>query len=505
VANSGESTVSVNKELKVVTVSGFTPVSGPTGEEGSTTVTVSGENFSTTPADNVVMFGGVQAEVTAATATELTVTAPWGATWQPLSVTVVSTGLTGYSYTMANPFIPTFGTTHTITGASFDEKEDFTSGTTPIGVAIGDLDGDGKPDLAVTNNGSGINTVSVFRNTSATGVISSASFAAKVDFTTGTSPMGVAMGDLDGDGKPELAVTNSGSSSASVSVFRNTSTEGTLSFDSKVDFAVGVNPRSIAIGDLDGDGKPDLVTANGDNASSTISLLRNISTVGTLSFATKVNLTSAGTAYGVAIGDLDGDGMPDLAVANHNIYTVSVFRNISAVGVITSSSFAAKVDLTVGKYPYSVAIGDLDGDGKPDLATANSGTTTVSVLRNASELGSLSFDAMADFDTGTGSSPYGIAIGDLDGDGKPDLAATNYTLGTVSVFRNISTAGAITTGSFDTKVDYSTGLSPYYVAIGDIDGNGKPEMVTANSGDNTVSVLWKKTKSKSVKFWFSIP
>ncbi|MFX6980527.1 VCBS repeat-containing protein, partial [Acinetobacter baumannii] len=88
--------------------------------------------------------------------------------------------------------------------------------------------------------------------------------------------------------------------------------------------------------------------------------------------------------YAVAIGDLDGDGKPDLAIANSGSNTVSVYRNISSTGSIVAGSFAAKVDFTTGSLPYAVAIGDLDGDGKPDLVVANNISNTLSVLRNTS-------------------------------------------------------------------------------------------------------------------------
>ena len=488
VANYGSNTVTVLGNGLFLTVNGFSPASGPTGAVGSTTVTITGTNFSTTAANNIVYFGAVQATVTASTTTQLTVTAPSGATWQPISVTVV--GITAYSYSVANPFIPTFATKNSITAGDFAAKVDFVVGSSPYSVAIGDLDGDGKPDLAVANYGSA--TVSVFRNTSTTGSITTGSFASKVDFTTGTSPASVSIGDLDGDGKPDLAVANM--SSNTVSVFLNVSTSGSItagSFAAKVDFATGTNPRVVAIGDLDGDGKPDLAVAN--YGSAMVSVFRNTSTTGSIttgSFAAKVDFTTGTSPCSVSIGDLDGDGKPDLAVANSSSTTVSVFRNTSATGSITTGSFAAKVDFTTGTGPQSVAIGDMDGDGKPDLAVANAGSSTVSVLRNTSTLGSIttgSFAAKVDFATGTGS--YSVAIGDLDGDGKPDLAVANAGSATVSVLRNTSTLGSITTGSFAAKVDFATGTNPYVVAIGDLNGDGKPDLAVTNYYSNTVSVF----------------
>jgi 6-phosphogluconolactonase (cycloisomerase 2 family) len=466
------------------TITSFSPLIGNVGS----TVTIIGTNFNTTPANNVVFFGATIATVTASTTTSVTLTVPPGATYAP--ITLLNTGISLAAYSLSN-FTPTYSPAKTtITATDFLAKQDFTTGTQPISVAIGDLDGDGKPDLAVANYNS--NTVSVYRNTSNSGSIGAGSFAAKQDFTTGTRPYSVAIGDLDGDGKPDLTVTNSGSSY--VSVLRNTSSSGIIdagSFAAKQDFTTGTTPFSVAIGDLDGDGKPDLAVANLN--SNTVSVYRNISSSGNIgagSFATKQDFTTGTTPFSVAIGDLDKDGKPDLVVANANSQTVSVFRNTSISGSIGASSFAAKQDFTTGASPYSVAIGDLDGDGKLDLAVANYGSSTVSVFHNTSSSGSIDAGSLAakqDFTTGP--DPYSVAIGDLDGDGKPDLAVANINSNTVSVFRNTSSSGSMDAGSFAAKQDFTTGLDPRSVAIGDLDGDGKPDLAVANYGSITISVL----------------
>ncbi|MCA6393077.1 MAG: VCBS repeat-containing protein, partial [Cytophagales bacterium] len=184
--------------------------------------------------------------------------------------------------------------------------------------------------------------------------------------------------------KADLAVTNG--SGSSVSVFRNTGSVGTISYAAKVDFTTGSFPYSVSIGDLDGDGKADLALAN--EGSNTVSVFRNTGSAGTISYAAKVDFTTGFAPYSVSIGDLDGDGKADLAVANGSGSSVSVFRNTGSAGTI---SYAAKVDFTTGLFPYSVSIGDLDGDGKADLAIANQSSNTVSVFRNTGSAGTISY------------------------------------------------------------------------------------------------------------------
>jgi hypothetical protein len=448
------------------TITSFTPTNAAVGA----TVTITGTSFNTTAVNNVVFFGATRATVTAATATSLSVTVPTGATFAPITVLNTATTLAAYSTQFFNPtFTPNKGS---ITTTDIAPKVGFTTGIGPNSVAIGDMDGDGKPDLAIANNSS--NTVSVLRNTGSSGTVS---FATKVDFATGSYPVSVAIGDIDGDGNPDLAFTNY--SSNTVSVLRNTGSSGTVNFAPRVNFAAGASPYSVAIGDIDGDGKPDLAIANyNDN---TVSVLRNIGSSGTVVFATKVDFATGTGPISVAIGDIDGDGKPDLATANYTNNTVSVLRNTGSSGTV---SFATRVNFATGTNPISVAIGDIDGDGKPDLAIANLADNTVSVLRNTGSSGMVNFDTKVDFATGSG--PISVAIGDIDGDGKPDLAIANVSSYTVSVLRNTGSSGTV---SFAPKVDFATGAGPQSVAIGDIDGDGNPDLAIANLSSSTVSVL----------------
>ena len=462
------------------TITSFSPASGPVG----TTVTINGSNFSSTPANNIVFFGAVRATVSGASATSLTVSVPVGATYQPITVTVNS--LTAYS---AKPFVVTFPGGAAMTQNpdqsqnSFEEEIDSTTDLHPNGVAISDLDGDGKPDLATPNNYSITGSpasISILRNISNNGAIA---FAPRQDISSGVETYSIAAGDLNGDGKPDLI---SGSILDGISVFKNTSVVGSISFAPKINYTTGDSPYCIAIADIDGDGKPEMIVLN--YFASTVSVYKNTSFGGMISFASKIDFTTGLAPHFVAACDLDGDGKSDLAIANEFSNSVSVLKNTSVGGVI---SFASQIEFAAGGSPYGVAIGDLDGDGKQDLAVANNGSNNFSILRNICSIGVINFAPKKDF--ATGFSPYSISIGDLNGDGKPDVVVPSFNL---SVSQNTSTTGNI---AFDNMIFLFPSQTSYIVSIGDLSGDGKDDLAGANFSGESVSLMRNKNNEPTIR------
>ena len=349
---------------------------------------------------------------------------------------------------------------------AFGAKTDFGTGSFPFSVAVGDFNGDGTLDLATANESS--NTVSILLG-AGTG-----SFGVKTDFGTASGPESVAVGDFNGDGNLDLAVANIGG--ATVSILLGTGTGG---FGAKTDFGTGSGPASVAVGDFNGDGKLDLAVANylGD----TVSILLG---TGTGSFGTKTDFGTGSGPHSVAVGDFNGDGNLDLAVANFGFFdsdtdpeTVSILLGTGTGG------FGAKTDFGTGSLASSVAVGDFNGDGKLDLAVANASSATVSILLGT---GTGGFGAKTDF--GTGGGPFSVAVGDFNGDGLLDLAvalANDSGTGTWTVSILLGTG----TGSFGAKTDFGTGFLPVSVAVGDFNGDGKLDLVVANFRSNTVSIL----------------
>ncbi|MBK8553933.1 MAG: VCBS repeat-containing protein [Ignavibacteria bacterium] len=449
-------------------ITSFSPLSGNIGS----TVLINGSGFNSVPANNSVYFGSVKANVIYASATTLGVTVPVSSNYQNISVTNLAFNLTGYSNLPFNITFPGGCKPDLADGIGYNN-----AGFGIEKIRTVDFDGDGNSDILVTN-GIGA-SVGVSRVTTTAGVIN---VAARTDYAIGGQPGSICTGDIDGDGKIDIIATRR--NSTVLAVFRNTSNVGSISFAARVDFTVGTDPYSVSIGDLDGDGKPDLATANtGFAGSNNVSVLRNVSTPGVISFDPKIDLASGLGPIAICIGDIDGDGKNDLAVAANNT-NVSIYRNTSSVSIL---SFAAPVNFTGGLVMRDMLIGDIDGDGKLDLITDNYNPGNISVLRNTSSSGNVSFASKVDFNAG-GFGNQSLAIGDIDGDTKPDLAIAYDNKTIVSICRNISSAGVV---NFENKIDFSppSTVNSYCAAIGDLNQDGKPELLSGNYSGTKLTIF----------------
>jgi len=266
-----------------------------------------------------------------------------------------------------------------------------------------------------------------------------------------------------------------GNSNNSFSFFKNISSPGAIAFAGNIDFSTGdpnSQPGGIVIADVDKDGRPDIITISYQEQ--TMSVFRNISSNGQVAFDTRIVYDLYGYPMDVSTADLDGDGMVDIALATTG--GASVFRNTSVPGMI---SFAVRQDLaTGGSWPNGAKLVDVDGDGKLDLVVVNINSNQLTFFRNISTPGAVTFGTAINVATGNG--PWTVLAGDLDGDGKPDLITPNiYNTGyfngitAISVFQNGGSPGNII---LQQPVSYQCS-GPQYGGIADMDGDGKPDIV----------------------------
>ena len=350
------------------------------------------------------------------------------------------------------------------------------SGEVINSVAAADFNGDGVPDLALANK----NTVSVLIATkvsceasdgtcAGTGSVCSGAFESPRSDATGVSPRVVAVGDLNGDGKEDAVVANSGSNTVSLLMGN-----GDGSFQAHQDLAAGNTPVWVAIGDLNGDGHQDLAIANDAAAAGTSGVTILLGTGGG-AFATAQMIATNLSVTSLAIGDLNADGRLDLAITTG-----------SSIGILPGNgdgTFQALTLFPTADYALAVSIADFNGDQKPDLAVGT-GYEAISVLLGN---GDGTFQAHVDYTTTSTTDPFGnvysVIATDLNGDGKLDLAAANN--GGASVLLGNGD------GTFRPFTSYQSTGQARSVTTGDFNGDGKPDLAVASAGTFVAVLLGK--------------
>ncbi len=378
--------------------------------------------------------------------------------------------------------------------------------TVPNWVVVADLNGDGLPDVAVVAaqiDETGLTQkpglLGVELNSQATPGV----FGVGTNYvTSGAPPSGLAVGDLSGTGTHDLVSSNL--NAGTLSVFKETSaTSG--SYAQATTITVGGAPNDVEIADLNGDGLPDLIVA--DNTGKVTYLLQNPASHG--SFLTGVSLPIVNRAISVAVGDLNGDGLPDLAVTSFDVNGMGGQVTIYFQDPNHPGSFlATPMIIPALGEPSQILIRDVNQDGVNDIVVALQGAGVYAdvngltdgnpdgatdvleaqfgpmvILQNSGSPGTFATPVVYPSMVGT----IALAIGDLDGDGRPDIAMVSlYPQGQGLVATELQDPA--NPGTFLTPTVYAGSGQPVSIGIADLDKDGLADLVVADA----TSAVWYK-------------
>ena len=356
----------------------------------------------------------------------------------------------------------------TITDGSFLSDVTFSAasnttsgGTIHSGTVVADFDGDGKTDVARVSS----SNAEVFHNIHSGVTISASSFASPVSLSTSSNPANIYTSDIDGDGKIDIVVT----ANNNIDVFFNTSTSGSISFSAIQTIAAPNSIARLVFADFTGDGLDDIAGV-AQYGSSTITLLPNTSTSGSLSVGTSSNISIGATIFDFALIDVDLDGDNDV----FGIYTGTAYfvPNLGgAFGSVQTQSYS----IAPGSYSarHSVGFADLNNDNKFDIFATQADALYVFTNNTTGSFSfsSLTFDSYAYSASGFS---LNLIASDFNGDGKKEILIPSSNSGSNICFTNTSTNGGSVSFSSPNYLGSSTIQT---IRSADIDGDGKNDII----------------------------
>ncbi len=440
-------------------------------------VVITGSGFNDTEANNVVFFGAMKGTVVNATTNTIEVLAPAGATFDFITVTNTASGMTGYSNEF---FTPAFNG-GTFSDANFQEKHNIPEQSGLYDLATCDFNGDGLNDVVTTSLSS--NELILHRNVTGASEVD-IQFAAGKSITLETLPRNITCGDVTGDGKPDIVVGKGGETADKVFILRNTTSSPTdITFATSVQIPIkkendpsSRSARTLKINDLDKDGRPDIILT--DQGLGYLLVFPNKSTGGTINFPKEERidiLTNDRALLGLDIGDVNGDGKSDITCNSEG--RIYVFPNNSIPGSIRIGS-----PTTINFQNVSLqnlVLADLDLDGDNDISVTNFDSNLIYMLKNISSGSNIQFEDAKIVETGR--KPWGLDIGDLNGDGLPDVVVTStVTADDIAVLINNSTTTNLV---FYTNY-VGENVTSYYINSADYNGDGKPDIAYTDRSEN---------------------
>ncbi len=364
---------------------------------------------------------------------------------------------------------------------TFSSLASYSTGTStnPYRTAVADVNGDGKLDALVVNARS--STLGVLLG-DGTGRFTLQANSPSTG--AGGGPQSLAVADVNNDGKLDVLVANYQTTTLGV-LLGNGSGGFTLQSATP---RIGVsNPTSLVVADVNGDGKVDALATDSNGRGLSV-ILNNGN--GSFTYQNTSPDTGGDVPYDVAIGDVNNDGKVDALVVN------SFSNNLGVLLGAGNGTFTLQSDLpaTGGSSPYSVAVADVNGDSKLDALVANRSTSTLGVLLGNGS-GGFTLQA-ASPSTGAGSRPTSVAVADFNLDGKLDALVTNTDAGTLAVLLGNGSGGfTLQTTTFNANAVSNT----FGLTVADVNGDRKPDALVADFSANALKVLLNRTSTLATR------